>query len=93
VGKIVDLKPQTPDPGPPADRRERIVVVVTTVLLLVGIILILGASWLTWRSLDDYTVFRVLIPGVVGGLVCIVIAVTLISDAKSKQRNRNRTKQ
>jgi hypothetical protein len=82
LGKIIELNPAPKEPDPPEGKPGRFVVVVTTVLLLLGVVLILGASWLTWRSLDDYTVFRVLIPGVVGGLVCIIVASTLWSEAR-----------
>jgi ethanolamine transporter EutH len=84
AGKIVELKPAQPDPGPPAGKPGRFLVAVTTVLLLVGAILIVGASWITWRNLDDYTIFRVLIPGVVGGVVCIIIASTLWPEARKR---------
>ena len=91
MGKIVELNPRPKEPDPPDEKPGRVVAVIINVLLLLGVVLIVGASWLTYRSMDDYTVFRVLIPGVVGGLICIVIASTLLSDAKSKQNKRKRT--
>ena len=91
MGKIVELNPTPPDPKPPSGGSRRIVAIVINTLLVLGLILIFGASWLTWRSLEDYTVFRVLVPGVVGGLVCIIVASILWSeDRKQQDRRRNR---
>jgi uncharacterized membrane-anchored protein len=89
MAKIVELKPRPPEPDPRGDKPGWIVVVLTTTLLLLGVILIVGASWLTWRNLNDYTVFRVLIPGVVGGLVCIIVASTLWSETRKRTDRGN----
>jgi hypothetical protein len=87
LGKIVELKPTPPEREPPRRAPRSYLFVFYTVLMLLGLLLIVGASWFTYRRLDDEAVFRVLIPGVVGGLVCIIIATLLIAEIR---KNRDR---
>jgi hypothetical protein len=49
--------------------------IIQIVLLVLGAALIIGATGFTLTRLDDRTVFTVLVPGAIVGLVLIVIGV------------------
>ena len=88
MGKVIYLFPKAlsrseKKPGPS-------VVFAVNILMLLGAIIITAAAVVTARHLVDRVVFTVLVPGVVAGLVLIVVATSIGRRYGVPDANRER---
>ena len=75
MGKVIYLFPKALSRS--EKEPSRFVVFAVNVLMLLGTIIIISAAVVTSRQLVDQVVFTVLVPGVVVGLILIVVATSI----------------